>query len=114
MSLPASMQASTKASKQSFRFEGFDSPNGTIVPDDFFDLLAPELSEAELRVCLYIIRRTFGFKKRSDDISLRQMVEGDPDEGRPRARPWRRRGEVIGRQGDRRPGGQGSRGCAPQ
>ena len=25
---------------------------------------------------LYIMRRTFGFKKQSDDISLRQMVEG--------------------------------------
>lgn len=59
-----------------FRFEGFSSPNGTIVPDEFFDVLAPELSEAQLRVCLYIIRRTFGFKKQSDEISLRQMVDG--------------------------------------
>jgi len=31
----------------------------------FFDLLAPSVNpaEAELRVLLYIIRRTFGFKK---------------------------------------------------
>jgi DnaA N-terminal domain/Bacteriophage replication protein O len=57
-------------------FEGFDAPNTTQVPDVFLDLVAPELSEAELRVSLYIIRRTFGFKKKSDDISLRQMVEG--------------------------------------
>jgi hypothetical protein len=62
--------------KQAFVFGGFDSPNTTQVPDAFFDVVAPELSEAELRVALYIIRRTFGFKKDSDNISLRQMVEG--------------------------------------
>jgi hypothetical protein len=59
-----------------FHYEGFSSPNGTIVPDDVFDLLAPELTEAELRVLLYIVRRTFGFKKNRDQISLTQMVEG--------------------------------------
>src|SRR5215212_2621838 len=57
-------------------FNGFSSPNGTIVPDEVFDVLMPELSEAELRVLLYIIRRTFGFKKESDAISLSQMVDG--------------------------------------
>jgi hypothetical protein len=59
-----------------FQFDGFSAPNGTLVPDEVFDVLAPELSEAELRVLLYIIRRTFGFKKNSDDISLKQMTEG--------------------------------------
>jgi Bacteriophage replication protein O len=59
-----------------FHYDGFSSPNGTIVPDDVFDVLMPELSGAELRVLLYIIRRTFGFKKESDNISLKQMVEG--------------------------------------
>jgi hypothetical protein len=59
-----------------FVFTGFDSPNTTQVPDAFFDVVAPQLSEAELRVALYIIRRTFGFKKDSDTISLRQMVDG--------------------------------------
>lgn len=59
-----------------FYFEGFTSPNGTYVPDVVFDELAPLLSEAELRVLLYIIRRTFGFKKNADDISLKQMTEG--------------------------------------
>src|SRR5215218_5852753 len=62
--------------KPTFVFGGFDSPNTTQVPDAFFDVVAPQLSEAELRVALYIIRRTFGFKKDSDTISLRQMVEG--------------------------------------
>jgi Bacteriophage replication protein O len=59
-----------------FHYDGFSSPNGTIVPDDVFDLLAPQLTEAELRVLLYIIRRTFGFKRDTDNISLKQLVEG--------------------------------------
>jgi hypothetical protein len=59
-----------------FHFAGFSSPNFTSVPDEFFDVLAPNLSEAELRVLLYIMRRTFGFKKEADTISLKQMVEG--------------------------------------
>lgn len=59
-----------------FLFAGFDDPNTTPVPDVVFDLLAPELTEAELRVLLYIIRRTYGFKKSADDISLKQLVEG--------------------------------------
>jgi hypothetical protein len=57
-------------------FDGFSTPNTTPVPDVFFDVLAPALKEAELRVLLYIIRRTYGFKKAADSISLRQMVDG--------------------------------------
>lgn len=59
-----------------FYFAGFATPNYTSVPDELFDALAPELSEAELRVLLYIVRRTFGFKKESDAISVSQMVNG--------------------------------------
>ncbi len=59
-----------------FRYKGFTSPNGTIVPDDVFDVLAPELTEAELRVLLYVIRKTFGWKKNEDAISISQMVSG--------------------------------------
>ena len=61
---------------QPFRYGGFSRPNYTQVPDDVFDVLLPELSESELKVLLYIIRRTFGFKKDADTISLKQMVEG--------------------------------------
>ena len=57
-------------------FPGFASPNYTQVPDELFDLLMPQLSECELRVLLYIIRRTFGFKRDSDAISLSQLVDG--------------------------------------
>ena len=64
------------SSETTFRYSGFPSPNGTVVPDDVFDVLMPELSEAELRVLLYIIRRTFGFKKNSDTISINQLIGG--------------------------------------
>src|SRR5665811_1898291 len=57
-------------------FDGFANPNYTQVPDELFDLLMPVLSDAELRVLLYIVRRTFGFKRDSDTISLSQMVNG--------------------------------------
>nr|MDP9472985.1 replication protein [Chloroflexota bacterium] len=39
-------------------------------------VLMPQLSDAELRVLLYIVRRTFGFKREADAISLSQMVSG--------------------------------------
>ena len=65
-----------KNNENTFRYDGFTNPNYTQVPDDVFDVIAPELTEAELRVLLYIVRRTFGFKKDRDAISLTQMVEG--------------------------------------
>jgi len=58
------------------KFLGFSTPRYTQVPDELFDELLSELSGAELKVLLYIIRRTFGFKKDSDFISLSQMVSG--------------------------------------
>lgn len=58
------------------RFEGFVESNTTPVPDEFFDYIAPQLGEAELRVMLYVFRRTRGFKKTSDAISLGQFING--------------------------------------
>ncbi len=57
-------------------FAGVTSPNTTQVPDQYLDELLPVLSGAELKVLLYITRRTFGFKKPSDNISLSQMLHG--------------------------------------
>src|SRR5215213_7769335 len=57
-------------------FRGFSGPNYTPVPDELFDELMVELSGAELKVLLYIIRRTFGFKRDADTISLSQMLGG--------------------------------------
>ncbi len=57
-------------------FRGFRSPNYTMVPDELFDEVMADLSGAELKVLLYIIRRTYGFKKQRDDISLNQICHG--------------------------------------
>jgi Bacteriophage replication protein O len=65
-----------KAAQHIWRFKGFISPRYTQVPDELFDELMAYLSGAELKVLLYIIRRTFGFKKDSDNISLRQICNG--------------------------------------
>lgn len=58
------------------QFEGFYVPNSTQVPDDLFDKFMADLSGAELKVLLYIIRRTFGFKRQEDAISISQLVNG--------------------------------------
>jgi hypothetical protein len=70
------MNTEPTISAEPFHYAGFASPAVTGVPDELFDVLMPELTDAELRVLLYIVRRTFGFKRASDDISLRQMAEG--------------------------------------
>ena len=57
-------------------FKGYSKPNYTPVPDELFDEQLPDLSGAELKVLLYIIRWTFGFKKESDNISLNQLLHG--------------------------------------
>lgn len=70
------MPGKARENTAAFVYEGFNTPNGTFVPDDVFDLIAPRLTEAELRVLLYIVRRTFGFAKNADAISLRQLTDG--------------------------------------
>ena len=57
-------------------FGGFSFPTTTPVPDQVFDELLYRLGSSEVVVLLYIIRRTFGFRKLSDNISLSQLCEG--------------------------------------
>lgn len=57
-------------------FNGFEQSNTTPVPDVLFDELLSELSGTELKVLMYIIRRTAGFKKTTDAISLSQFQHG--------------------------------------
>jgi hypothetical protein len=57
-------------------FEGFENPTTTPVPDVVFDQFLSWLGEAELKALLYIIRRTFGFKKDRDQISFNQFLRG--------------------------------------
>ena len=58
------------------KFDGFRTPKYTQVPDQLFDELLAELLGTELKALLYIMRRTFGFKKDADAISLSQMLRG--------------------------------------
>ncbi|MDP9349923.1 MAG: replication protein [Chloroflexota bacterium] len=58
-------------------FQGFDTPNFTPVPDEFLDEILPAMkSEAELKIILYAMRRTYGFKRDSDNISISQFLHG--------------------------------------
>jgi len=57
-------------------YPGFGVPTFTQVPDDFIDEVAPRLREGELRVMLYVIRRTYGFGKLADRISINQLCNG--------------------------------------
>jgi len=57
-------------------YQGFPESNTTPIPDEFFDVIAPLLTEAELRVSLYMMRRIRGFKKSEDAISFSQLVGG--------------------------------------
>jgi hypothetical protein len=60
------------------RFEGVYPPTFTQIPDDFLDWIAPFLTSGELRVALYMMRRTFGYKERAtgDNISVEQLCGG--------------------------------------
>jgi Bacteriophage replication protein O len=58
------------------RFGGLDAPAYTQVPDDLVDWVMAYLTGAELKVLLYIVRRTFGFKKAADAISIEQLCNG--------------------------------------
>lgn len=51
-------------------------PNSTQIPDVILDHWMATLSGAEFKVLLYVARRTYGFGKESDNISLNQMAAG--------------------------------------
>jgi hypothetical protein len=58
-------------------------PNSTQIPNVLLDLLCPLLRESEVRVLLYLCRRTYGFQRPSDHISLSQFVGGITRHGKP-------------------------------
>ena len=62
--------------RNDYKFGGIESPNYTQVPNVFLDELMSALTGSELKVLMYITRRTFGFGKRSDNISLNQIANG--------------------------------------
>ncbi len=67
-------------------FQGFNRPTTTDTPDEFFDVILPEVKGlAELKVILYVIRHTFGYNKWLDRISLSEFEHGivtQDDQGR--------------------------------
>lgn len=52
---------------------GFESPNHTQTPNDLFDIHMAKMGESELKVTLAIIRKTLGYHKTKDAISLTQL-----------------------------------------
>lgn len=54
---------------------GFANPNHTEVPNDLFDKFLPLMHESELKVVLHAIRKTRGYHRGSDEISLSQFVK---------------------------------------
>ena len=51
-------------------------PNSTQVPDVILDRWMAALGGAEFKVLMYVARRTYGFGKDSDRISLNQLARG--------------------------------------
>ena len=49
-------------------------PNSTQVPDVILDRWMAALGGAEFKVLMYVARRTYGFGKDSDRISLNQLA----------------------------------------
>ena len=65
------------AAKMARRRDGrYLPPRYTPIPDEILDDELSHLTGAELKVLLYIARRTFGYGKREDAISLTQLCEG--------------------------------------
>lgn len=56
---------------------GIRIPNSTQVPNEILDDLMAQLNEAEFKVLLYLVRKTFGYNKlMGDSISLSQFEHG--------------------------------------
>jgi hypothetical protein len=55
------------------------NPNFTQIPNYFLDEISYSLSPSQIKVALYIMRRTYGFRKMSDRISISQICRGIKD-----------------------------------
>jgi hypothetical protein len=54
--------------------QAFDEPNHTQTPNKFFDMI-PDMSEAELRVTLVMIRHTLGYHKNTFKMGMKKIGE---------------------------------------
>lgn len=56
---------------------GVKIPEAFVVPDEIVDEIMPNLRGADFKVLMYIVRKTFGFKKyEGDNIPLSQIMSG--------------------------------------
>lgn len=62
--------------RPAWRYRGVRRPGYTQVPDDYIDEVMAHLTGAEFKVLMYLTRRTLGFKRASDQISLNQLCAG--------------------------------------
>jgi hypothetical protein len=60
--------------KKKLMSAGFQSPNYTQVPNDFFTLIN-DMDDAELRVSLVMIRETFGFHREEFKMGLNKLAD---------------------------------------
>jgi len=61
---------------EAWTFGGVATLNGTQIPDAYFDEVMAPLGPSAFTVLMYVARRTFGFKRHSDQISLDQICHG--------------------------------------
>jgi len=71
-----SMVMTDTALAEGWTFGGVDTLNGTQIPDAYFDEVMAPLGPSAFTVLMYVARRTFGFKRHSDQISLDQICHG--------------------------------------
>jgi len=63
----------TPSPPATWTFAGVETLNGTQIPDAYFDEVMAPLGPSAFTVLMYVARRTFGFKRHSDQISLDQI-----------------------------------------
>lgn len=60
--------------KNNLLIQAFDEPNHTQTPNKLFDIM-PEMSEAELRVTMVMVRHTLGYHKDTFKMSVQKLAD---------------------------------------
>ena len=60
-------------------FQGWDDPNFVPIPQLFFENHLATLKYGEMKVLLYLFRRTYGFRRDSDCVPISQFLDGKKD-----------------------------------
>ena len=70
------IEKNLKPSAENFSFDGVLLPTFTPIPDVVYDVFPHVLSHRAYLIVRYVCRHTFGWKKKTDNISLHQMMHG--------------------------------------